>query len=235
MITKSQFQNLVRQILTEEISKRVPEMNANGIDPEKKNKTFASDSNPRDSKTKEEMLDQITKAVNGVDKTWSVVWDDHDDISINGGDKLRVWITPLWEDNFKIVFMPRLEDRYFFTGLTWTQVLDFVKGNLSQTHHTAVEKARDKSWRNNEAKPQPADKGIPQQNKSKVLSTDNPFPKEKNKEKNYSEDQVKNKEDLPDQPMKEVGSFKRLSSYKVSSPVTQKKRVAKNKMNFKPL
>jgi len=234
-MNKSAFQAMVRRILTEEIQKRVPEMNANGVDPAKKDKTFSSDSNSRDTKTKEKMCDEMSKIVSDINKEWTVVWDDHDDLNINGGDMLRVWITPLWEDNFKIVFMPRLEDRYFFTGLTWEQVKEFVKDNLDQkNHHTGVEKARDKAWRNKEDQVKGPDKGLPQDDKPKTMSTDKPFTKEKNKEKRYVEDQTKKEEDLPNQPMKEVGDdFKKLRDHKVKDPVRLRKRTPDKKLVVK--
>ena len=224
---------MVRRILKEEIEKRVPEMNGNGIDPENKTKIFASDPNSRDMVTKEKMVEELTKIVESIDKTWTVVWDDHDDITINGGDKMKVQITQLWEDNFKIIYYPRLEDRFFFIGLTWEQVKEFVKHNIDKPNHTGVEKARDKSWRNAKAQDQKVDKGLPQDNKPKVLSTDKPFTKEKNKEKRYVEDEVKNEKDLPHQPMREVDAPKKQTEHKVKDPVKLRKRLPDKKLVIK--
>lgn len=221
---------MVRRILNEEITKRVPEMMANGIDEEsdEKTKTFPSDPNPRDAGTKEEMLTQLTKAVEAVDKTFIVTWDDHDDLTINGGDMLQVWITPLWEDNYKIVYMPRKEDRYFFTGLTWKQVLEFVKNNLDPKKHTAVEKARDKSWRNQEDQTDSPDKGLNQKDKPKHMTPDKL--KAKNKEKRYVEDEVKEEKDLPDKPMREPGKTELQRDYKVNNPNTLTKKMSNSRL-----
>jgi len=229
-MNRSKFQLLVRRILNEEISKRVPEMNGNGLNSEGGDKTFPSDPNSRDTKCKEEMLDEITKAVQSVDKAYTAVWDDHDDIMINGRDILFIRITPLWEDNFKIVFMPRNERRFFFTGLTWEQVIDFIKNNIDKNpHYTEVEKGRDKSWRNNEDQTEKSAKGLPQDNK--------PVKKEvkdtKNKEKNYNEKQVKNEDDLPDRPMKEVDEIKYQREHKVKDPVRLRKRNPDKKLVIK--
>jgi hypothetical protein len=233
-MNKANFQALVRRILTEEIQKRVPEMNGNGVDPEKKNKTFSSDPNSRDVKTKDEMIEELLAAAKKLDPTSIAVWDDHDDLRVNGRDIGTVWITPLWEDNYKIVYMPRNEDRFFFTGLTWQKVMEFVKDNLDQKHHyTSVEKGRDRVWRNQEARPQPSDKGLPQEDKPKVMSTDEPFTKEKNKEKRYREYQVQNKDDLPNKQMKEVGEFKRQEEHKVKDPVKLRKRIPDKKLVVK--
>lgn len=229
-MNKEKFQALVRRILTEEITKRVPEMNNNGVVPETKDreKTFSSDPNSRDAESKDTMMDQMATAVKGVDPSYTVVWNDHDDIHISGRDMVDVMINPLWEDNYRIIFLNRNEDRFFFTGLSWKQVLDFVKNNLKAKHiPTGVEQARDKSWRNNEAKPQPSDSGIPQDDKPKIKPlTNEPPKKEKNKEKDYTIDDVKNKKDLPikpdarfldDQP--DATKFKRQEEFKPSEPV----------------
>jgi len=234
-MNKTIFQNMVRRILNEEISKRVPEMDNNGlnVDAKDKDKVFPSDPNSRDVDTKEEMQDQLAKAVKAVDKSFIVAWNDHDDLTINGGDMLYVWITPLWEDNYKIVYMPRNEDRYFFTGLNWKQVLDFVKNNLSQKTHTGVEKARDKSWRNREDQIPATDKGLNQKDKPKTMSTDKPFSKEKNKDKRYVEDQVTNEDDLPDKPMKEVEKFKKQDQHKVTTPVKLRRHKPNTKLTVK--
>jgi hypothetical protein len=231
-MNKSNFQALVRRILTEEIKKRVPEMGANGTDTEtKKDKTFASDPNSRDTKCKEEMVDEIRKAVESVDKSYTAVWDDHDDIMINGRDILFARVTPLYEDTFKIEFMTRSEDRVFFTGLTWKQVIDFVKNNLDhKNHHTGVEKARDKSYRNQDDQTKGAAKGLPQQDKPKHKTVG----ETKNKEKDFNEKEVKNEKDLPDQYLRDVGDdYKRQSQYKVQDPVKLRKRVPDKKLVLK--
>lgn len=204
-MNKSAFHSLVRRILNEEITKRVPEMNGNGVDPEKKNKTFSSDPNPRDTKSKDEMLDELQKAAKSVNPAYIAVWDDHDDLKIDGRDMGAVWITPLWEDNYKIVYMPRNEDRFFFTGLTWKQVLDFVKNNLDpEKTHTGVEKARDKAWRNQRAEDEGSPKGKPQQDKPKA--------------KEASAEDMNEEEDNPDKPMRDVGDFKRQIDHKAKRP-----------------
>jgi hypothetical protein len=209
-MNKSSFHNLVRRILKEEIEKRVPEMDGNGLDQEKKNKTFSSDPNSRDTKSKDDMLEELLKAVKAVDPAFIAVWDDHDDLKIDGRDLGAVWITPLWEDNFKIVYMPRNEDRFFFTGLNWKQVLDFVKNNLDPKKHTSVEQARDKAWRNQRSEDEGTPKGKPQQDK----------PKEKGAEK--TED-MNEEMDNPNKPMRPVGDFKRQVDHKAKRPAKRLK------------
>lgn len=231
---------MVRRILNEELERtsavgngiiqRLPEMNGNGVDPEKKNKTFASDPNSRDTSAKEEAEAELTKVVQKINKMFTVVWDDHDDLMINGRDRIFARITPLWEDTYRVIYYPRNEDRVFITGLSWDQVVDFVKDNLDKTPHTAVEKARDRSWRNKEDQTPSPDKGLPQKDKPKTMSTDEPFTKEKNREKRYVEDQVKDEEDLPNQPMREAPEPKKQADIKVKDPVKLRKKVPDKKL-----
>ena len=232
MITKEKFQSLVRRILNEEIQKRVPEMG----DPKssaKDAKTFPSDSNPRDVKTKEELYAEITKIVKGINPAYTVVWDDHDDLTINGRDMLSVTITPLWEDNYRINLIVRNEDRFYFNKLNWKQVLEFVKDNVDKkNHHTGVEKARDKSWRDEKnVQPQPSEKGLPQKDKMPHKPfTNEPPSKTSNKEKDFTEEQVKDEKDLPNQPMRDVKDGKLQRDHRPDNPNAQTKKMPHSKL-----
>lgn len=239
-MNQEKFNSLIRSILSEELQKtksavnlgqestaRVPEMDANGVDPSKKNKVFASDSNTRERQTKEELLSDLTELVGGIDKSITVVWDDHDDLMINGRDIKFIRISPRWEDYYVIEMMTRNEDRIWVTGLNWEQVKDFVKINLKGASKTptAVDKAYDKSYRNREDQTPAPDKGLNQKDKPKTLPLTNEAPKtEKNKDKDYTEKQTKEESDLPNQPMKEVGDIKKQLQHKVQDPVTLRKR-----------
>ena len=228
-MNKEKFQALVRRILTEEITKRVPEMNADGIISKNKDrvKSEPTDPNSRDTESKDTMLDQITKAAKSVDSSFTVVWNDHDDIHISGRDMVDVMINPLWEDNYRIIMMNRNEDRFFFTGLSWKQVIDFVKNNLKAKTETGVENARARAWKDEHAEKQTADSGLPQDDKQKTKpTTDNPPKTEKNKNKDYSVPAVKNEKDLPVKPnakflddMREADKPKRQEDHKVTDPV----------------
>lgn len=229
-MNKANFQALVRNILNEEIKKRVPEMNGNGINDAKKNKTFASDPNTRDKIDKNQMLDQLVAAVKSLDKTFDVVWDDHDDLTVHGGDILKLSITPLFEDNYRIVYYPRNEDRFFFTGLSWKQVIEFVKDNLHTDSHTGVEKARDKSYRNSEDQTDSSAKGLPQNNKltpKKVGDTSN-------KNKDFNKKAVTNEADLPNAYRRPVDPNSKIQSqHKVTDPVKLRKRTPDKKLVIK--
>lgn len=240
------FQSLIQRILVEELEKtsaigvksttRVPEMDGGGTDPTKKNKTFSSDSNTKDRKTKEQLLADLIDLVGAIDKSISVVWDDHDDLMVSARDLKYIRISPRWEDYYVIETMTRNEDRIWVTGLNWDQVKDFVKLNIKEASKapTAVEKAYDKSYRDREDKIPAPDKGLSQKDKPKTLPLTNEPPKEtKNKDKSYTEKQVKTESDLPNQPMKPVEDGKKLSDYKVQDPVKLRKRKPDTKLTIK--
>lgn len=236
----TKFHNLVRRVLSEELEKssavgakylnRVPEMNANGVDEEKKDKTFKSDSNSRDRQTKEALLNDLQKAVEGIDDTVNVHWDDHDDIMVNARDLKYIRISPRWEDYYVIEMLTRNEDRVVVTGQNWEQVKEFVKLNLKSLakQPTKVDKAYDKSYRNREDQTDAPDKGLNQKDKPKTLPTTDEKPStSKNREKNYTEEQVTEKSDLPNQPMKEVDGFKKQTDHKIKSPTALRKEKTK--------
>lgn len=238
-MNSEKFQSLVRRILKEEVEKsthRVPEMNANGVDTEKKNKTFSTDGNTRDLSSKEKILDELVKIVKGISDDISVVWDDHDDLMVSARDLKFIRISPRWEDYYVIEMMTRNEDRIWATGLNWEQVKDFVKVNLNNLtkQPTSVEKAYDKSYRNRKDETPAPDKGLPQKDKPKLRPLTTEPPKEtKNKDKDYTEKQIKDDDDLPEKPMKEVEDFKKLSDYKVKDPVKLRKHKVNTKLTIK--
>ena len=220
-----QLQKMIRRILFEELLKknaiggesvaRVPEMDANGIDPEKKPKTPGSDHNIRDVKSKDDMQADLSAVVSAIDKNISVDWNDHDDLMVNARDLRFIRISPRWEDYYVIEMMTRNEDRIWVAGQTWAQVKEFVKLNLRSlnTQPTAVETAYDKSRRNREDQTTSSDKGMPQKDKPSIRPLTNEQSKTSSKkDKNYTE-KPKDDGDLPTKPMKEVGSFKRQEEY----------------------
>jgi hypothetical protein len=230
-MNKINFRNLIRELLLEEIDKRrfveTPIENSNNVNNKAGEKTFSSDPNTRDTMSKRELLANLKAVVKKINPKYKVVWNDHDDIVIDGKDIVYVRISPKWEDNYRIEFYVKSEDRFIFNGLTWEQVIEFVKENLEQpTVHTYVEKARDRSWRNSEDQSTSEKNGLPQKNK--------PVPKkvgtEKNKEKNYSVLAVENEDDLPDKPFKEVADIKRQVQHTVKDPVRLRKRKPDTKL-----
>lgn len=229
-LDKSGFQNFVRRILVEELEKssagndekiyqRVPEV-THGED-YKKITPYE-----RDDRTKDELLDDLTKLVKGVDDTYVVGWDDHDDISINNArDLFRIRIIPKWDNNYCIEAFTRNEDRIYVTGQSWEQVKAFVKQNLKKAE-TAVEKAAAKVVKNREDKTSTNDKGMSQKDKPKILPLTNEKPKTAKKEdKNYTE--KIDDDDSQFKPMKEVEGFKRQEEHKSRSALALRREKTK--------
>lgn len=184
----------------------------------------------RDNKTKEEILDTILKAAKSIDPSITVVWDDHDDISVSARDMFRVRIIPRWEDNYNIEAFIRNEDRIYVTNQHLDQVIEFLKINLKNaaTHtYIAYEKSKTNAMLKNDQTPKP-DKGLPQKDKPKTLPlTNEPLSTTKNKDRNYTEKQTKEEKDLPEKPMYEVASFKKQVDHKVRSPLALRKEKTK--------
>ena len=215
------FKNAVRRILKEEVEasstdkkifKRVPEVNS-GEDLKKVTP------HPTEKRSKIELLDDMTKMVNGINKDFIVEWDDHDDMSIHAEDIFKIRIIPKWENNYCIEAYTQNEDRVYVTGQNWEQVKDFVKQNLKNSD-TNVDKAYNKSLDSYKLKDTATpDKGLPQKDKpehKKVSDT-------KNKNKDYNEADVKNEKDLQNKPMQEIGKVKTQSEFKVQQPQKVKK------------
>ena len=232
-----EFKNLVRRILKEEVEKsflRVPEMSGNGIDPAKKTKRFGSDANSRDNKSKDQLIDDLSKMV-GDDKGISVQWNDNDYLMDNARDLKFFRISPRWEDSYVIEMMTRNEDRIWVTGQSWEQVKEFVKVNLKDLNKqpTAVDKAAAKVVKNQKDQTPTNDKGLFQKDKPKILPLTNEEPStSKNKDKNYTE-KPKDDDDLPEKPMKEVKDGKKLIDYKVKDPVKLKRRSPNTTLSVK--
>jgi len=230
------FRQLIRRVLTEEVEKksdtgvktftRVPEV-VHGEDYKK------ITPHERDDKSKDELLADMDKVVKGINSDFTVVWDDHDDISISARDLFRIRIIPKWENSYAIEAFTRNEDRIYVTGQSWEQVKEFVKANLKDAE-TSVGKAADKVVKNREDQIPSPDKGLPQKDKPKTLPlTSEPVKTSKNKDKNYTEDQTKKDDDLPEKPMKEVKDTKKQIDHKVADPVKLRKKHPDTKLVIK--
>jgi len=233
-----QFRKMIRRVLKEEVEKSESSEKTSKRVPEIPEITHGEDlkkitPHQRDTKSKVELLDEMTALVKSINEDFIVAWDDHDDLSINAKDLFSIRIIPKWENNYCIEAFTRNEDRIYVTGQNWDQVKEFVKNNLKDAT-TAVEKAGDKVVKNRKDQTEPPDKGLPQKDKPKTLPTTDEAPKEtKTKDKNYTEKQVKKGEDLPYRHMKEVGDIKKQVDHKVSDPVKLRKRKPDTKLVVK--
>jgi hypothetical protein len=222
------FQNMIRRALLEEVERRsstgegttayqrVPEV-THGEDLKK------IVPHERDSRTKDEILDDITKATKAIDPSIVVVWDDHDDISVSARDMFRVRISPRWENSYNIEAMIRNEDRIYVTNQTLEQVIEFLKINLKNAT-TATEKAWNKSKENEDMKNDETtapDKGLNQKDKPAIKPlTNEPIRTAKSKDKNYTEPQTKEEADLPEKPMREPGKLEKQIDHKSKSAIS---------------
>jgi len=229
------FHAIISRILKEEIEKksdvgaktyqRVPEV----VHGEDLKKVMPHE---RDTKSKDDLLNDMDKVVKGLDASFTVVWDDHDDISIAARDLMRIRIIPRWENNYDIEAFTRNEDRIYVTGQKWEQVKEFVKSNLKSCP-TSTEKAYARAKDNLKDKTGSSDKGMPQKDKPKTVSTDKAPTETKSKDKNFTEKQVKKETDLPEKPMTEVKDIKKQVDHKVADPVKLRKRTPDTKLVVK--
>jgi hypothetical protein len=209
---QGKLQSLIRRVLKEEIEKREAER----VPCTKDNKVTP---HTLETKTKIELVDEIRKMVEGIDKSYVVGWDDHDDISIKAGDLFKVRIIPRWEANYDIESFVRNEDRFYCMNKSWEQVKEFVKKHFTKIKESYLVSTEKKGRAPKDQTPS-ADKGLSQDNKTKEKKVGD----SKNKEMDYNEKDVKNKADEPDQPMKEVGEVKKQADFKVKDPVKLRKK-----------
>lgn len=228
------FKQLIRRILTEEVEKsgtdqkiyqRVPEVTHD--EDYKKIVPHATE-----TKSKEALLDDITKVVKDINTMFTVIWDDNDDIAIEGKGLFRIRICPRWENNYNIEAFIN-NNRIYITGQHWDQVKKFLRDNLKGLD-TAKDVAYEKVAKSREDATAKAGSGLPQKDKPKILPLTNEPPKEvKTKDKTHTEKQTKNEEDLPEKPMRAVGEFKTQLSHKVKDPVKLRKRKPDTKLVIK--
>jgi hypothetical protein len=140
-------------------------------------------------------------------------------VSVIAEDLFKIRIIPRWEGIFNIEAYTKNEDRLYLSNQTLEQVKSFLKDNLkSQDTHTemAYKKSIDNATID---KTEKADKNLFQKDKPKTLPlTNEPLKTTKTKDKDYTDQEVKNDDDLPEKPMRPVGDFKKLSDYKVKDP-----------------
>lgn len=169
-----------------------------------------------------EKKSEIRKIVDDINKEWDVYWDDHNELIINAQNLLKVRITPKFENNFDIDAMVKLVDRIRAIALTWEQVKEFVKVNFKEIgkapdgDKTKADKAWEKSMANKVDQDENSKDAGPRfdviKNRGqKINGEDAKIKDTKNKNKDYNEPAVEREEDMPDQPMADVGKLKNLN------------------------
>jgi hypothetical protein len=142
----------------------------------------------------EELADEVKKLYKDVE----VVLDDAGYYNVCSCNPHHFKIYPMTDDNFTVTYMKDNTDRIKKFNLTFSALKEFITETLKTTVGNYVQKAFYKNVENNEDKESKKEEG-PAHTTKKI----------------EVKDQVEKKEDQPDQPMKTVEKFKKLSEFPV--------------------
>jgi hypothetical protein len=209
---KESLRPLVEKVLNEIAISNIPSKpEPSKEEKEKVQKGYSKDKNIRIDKDNEKLLKELESIVHAVNKDWCVYWADNRELHVDAQNLMSIRITPRFENNFDIDAMPRLVDRVRAIALTWDQVKAFVKANLLDVKDQTIASAKQKqSIENQKEKKENDGKSAGPRHDIATLRTGN-VKDTKREDKMYNEPQVKKDEDLPDQPMKDVGEPKNLN------------------------
>ncbi len=206
---KESLRGMVRNVLKEFSTSGKPEQNKE--EKETSDKQYEKDGNQRLDKTNEKQQKELETIVHGIDPTWEVYWDDHNQLIIVAQNLLYVRVCPQFEDRYNVDAMVKLVDRIRAIMLTWEQVKAFVKANFSDLKkNTNAERlikksidneTDDRQMKTSEAGPK---NNIIINRGEKKNGEDSKIKDTKRNDKDYKEKQVTKDEDNPDQPMKQV-------------------------------
>lgn len=138
-------------------------------------------------KTLVEIEENLQKEVKKINKSYEVKKNDAGNFEICGCEPHHVDVRPMWTGKFDVIIFKDKSDRTKKIALDFDDVKEFLKKMLSGDEVSYVDKAFNKSAENSKDKESKKNSGDePQETKEKVI------------------DAVKDKEDLPDQPFKEI-------------------------------
>lgn len=138
-------------------------------------------------KTCVEICEELDKEVKKINKSYSVSKNDAGNFEMCGCEPHHVFIRPRWNNNFEVLAYKDNTDRTKKIGLSYEDVVEFMKDYLSSEDANYVDEAYNKSAENSVDKEKKKNQGDgPQETDSKV------------------KDAVEKTEDLPDQPMQDV-------------------------------
>ena len=138
-------------------------------------------------KTCVEICEELENVVKKINKCYGVSKNDAGDFEMCGCEPHHVFIRPRWNNNFEVLAYKDNTDRTKKIGLSYEDVVEFMKEYLGSEDANYVDKAYNKSAENSVDKEKKKNQGDgPQETDSKV------------------EDAVEKTEDLPDQPMQDV-------------------------------
>lgn len=143
----------------------------------------------------EELSEEVKKAY----KDAEVTLDDAGYYNVCSCDPHHFKIYPMTDDNFTVTYMKDKTDRIKKFNLTFENLKDFIVDTLKSTVGNYVQKAFNKTAVDSKDKEGKTEEG----------------PTHKLGEKVKAEDQVKSKEDQPDQPLKSVEKIKKQVDHSV--------------------
>lgn len=142
----------------------------------------------------EELADEVKKLY----KDAEVVLDDGGYYNVCSCNPHHFKIYPMTDDNFTVTYMKDNTDRIKKFNLTFSALKEFITETLKTTVGNYVQKAFYKNVENNKDKESKKEEG-PAHTTKKI----------------EVKDQVEKKEDQPDQPLRTVEKFKKLSEFPV--------------------
>jgi hypothetical protein len=203
---KESLRGVVKNVLREIANVTKPELDKD--EKETISKGYFKKGNERLDKTNEKQLAELETIIHGIDPTWEVYWDDHNQLIVRAHNLLYVRICQKYENNYDVDAMVKLVDRVRAIALTWDQVKAFIKANFSDLKNKTIpDQLYKKSIDNHDDREVIKKDAGPEKAKVNVRYQDPKNPSVKDTKKadmNYNEPQTKRDEDMPDQPMKQV-------------------------------
>jgi len=143
-------------------------------------------------------MGELSDDVKKLYKDAEVILDDAGYYNVCSCNPHHFKIYPMTDDNFTVTYMKDNTDRIKKFNLTFSALKEFITETLKTTVGNYVQKAFYKNVENNKDKESKKEEG-PAHTTKKI----------------EVKDQVEKKEDQPDQPMKTVEKFKKLSEFPV--------------------
>ena len=143
-------------------------------------------------------MEELSNDVKKLYKDAEVVLDDGGYYNVCSCNPHHFKIYPMTDDNFTVTYMKDNTDRTKKFNLTFSALKEFITETLKTTVGNYVQKAFYKNVENNKDKESKKEEG-PAHTTKKI----------------EVKDQVEKKEDQPDQPMRTVEKFKKLSEFPV--------------------
>ena len=143
-------------------------------------------------------MEELSNDVKKLYKDAEVILDDAGYYNVCSCNPHHFKIYPMTDDNFTVTYMKDNTDRTKKFNLTFSALKEFITETLKTTVGNYVQKAFYKNVENNKDKESKKEEG-PAHTTKKI----------------EVKDQVEKKEDQPDQPMRTVEKFKKLSEFPV--------------------